>query len=44
MGGIKQDGIYSMDCRFNKIDLIARIKKIAKYKKTFDFIRKMPLN
>jgi DNA adenine methylase len=30
MGGVNQDGNYLMDCRFNKIELIERIKKIAK--------------
>ncbi|EOR95372.1 DNA-methyltransferase [Arcticibacter svalbardensis MN12-7] len=30
IGGIKQDGKYLMDCRFNKIELIDRIKKISK--------------
>lgn len=32
MGGINQDGNYLMDCRFNKEDLINRIKKIASKK------------
>lgn len=32
IGGIKQQGEYKIDCRFNKEDLIKRIKKIAKYK------------
>jgi DNA adenine methylase len=30
MGGIHQNGNYLMDCRFNKTDLIERIRKIAK--------------
>ena len=33
IGGIEQKGKYKMDCRFNKKDLINRIKKIAEYKK-----------
>jgi len=33
VGGIKQDGVYKMDCRFNKRELINRIRKIAKFKK-----------
>ena len=33
IGGIEQKGKYKMNCRFNKKDLINRIKKIAKYKK-----------
>lgn len=32
MGGIEQNGNYLMDCRFNKSDLILRIKNIAKHK------------
>ncbi|NQT67444.1 MAG: DNA adenine methylase [Actinobacteria bacterium] len=33
IGGKNQNGKYKMDCRFNKNDLIKRIKRIAKYKK-----------
>ncbi|MCF6344258.1 MAG: DNA adenine methylase [Devosiaceae bacterium] len=33
IGGMKQDGKYKMDCRFNKKTLIKRIRLIAKYKK-----------
>lgn len=33
MGGIEQQGNYLMDCRFNKVDLIERIRKIASKKK-----------
>lgn len=36
IGGMDQTGNYLMDCRFNKTDLIERIKKIAKKKR---FIR-----
>ncbi len=32
IGGIGQKGIYKIDCRFNKKELIKRIKLIAKYK------------
>lgn len=32
IGGVKQKGSYKIDCRFNKEDLIKRIKFIAKYK------------
>jgi DNA adenine methylase len=32
IGGLKQDGKYKIDCRFNKEDLIKRIQKIAEYK------------
>lgn len=40
MGGINQDGNYLMDCRFNKVDLIKRIKKIAKHKKNIKLYKK----
>ena len=33
IGGIEQKGNYKIDCRFNKEELIKRIKFIAKYKK-----------
>lgn len=33
MGGIEQNGNYLMDCRFNKSELIERIRKIAQRKK-----------
>ena len=33
IGGIKQEGKYKMNCRFNKRNLISRINKIAEYKK-----------
>lgn len=32
MGGIEQNGNYKMNCRFNKVDLINRIRIISKYK------------
>lgn len=32
MGGIEQTGDYKMNCRFNKVDLINRIRKIRSYK------------
>ena len=32
IGGVKQKGNYKINCRFNKDDLIKRIKLIAKYK------------
>ena len=34
IGGIKQNGNYSIDCRFNKEDLINRIKRIASRKES----------
>ena len=33
IGGINQDGNYLIDCRFNKEDIINKIKQIAKKKK-----------
>jgi len=32
LGGIKQNGDYKLNCRFNKIEIINRIKKIAQKK------------
>jgi DNA adenine methylase len=32
IGGMKQDGDYPIDCRFNKPDLIRRIRRIAQYR------------
>lgn len=40
MGGINQNGNYLMDCRFNKDDLIKRIRKIAEYKKHIRLYKK----
>ncbi len=40
MGGIEQNGNYLMDCRFNKDDLIQRIRLIAKYKKSIRLYKK----
>ncbi len=40
IGGIKQDGIYKLDCRFNKIDIIERIRKIASRKKDIGLYKK----
>ena len=37
IGGIEQNGNYKMDCRFNKKNLIERIKEINKYKKKIEF-------
>lgn len=33
IGGVKQDGKYKMDCRFNKKDLIDKISRIASKRK-----------
>ncbi len=40
IGGNNQDGNYLMDCRFNKIELIERIRKIAKRKKDIKLYKK----
>lgn len=37
IGGMKQNGNYKMNCRFNKNNLIERIKEIDKYKKKIEF-------
>lgn len=40
MGGIEQNGNYLMNCRFNKKDLIERIKLIAQHKKNIRLYKK----
>ncbi|MFA5574394.1 MAG: DNA adenine methylase [Brumimicrobium sp.] len=40
MGGIEQNGNYLMDCRFNRIELIQRIRNISKHKKNIRLYRK----
>lgn len=40
IGGVKQDGEYLMDCRFNKSELIDRIRRIAKRKKDITLYKK----
>lgn len=40
IGGIEQNGNYLMNCRFNKIELIQRIRLIANYKKNIRLYRK----
>lgn len=40
MGGVNQDGNYLMDCRFNKKELISRIKLIAANKKNIRLYKK----
>lgn len=52
IGGINQNGNYKIDCRFNKEELIKKIKKIASYKnrivisnmEALDFIDEVILN
>jgi DNA adenine methylase len=40
MGGIEQNGNYLMNCRFNKTELIERIKRIAKKKRNIRLYKK----
>ncbi|NLO70987.1 MAG: DNA adenine methylase [Porphyromonadaceae bacterium] len=40
MGGIKQNGNYLMDCRFNKPELVKRIRIIAEHKKNIRLYKK----
>ena len=40
MGGVEQNGNYLMNCRFNKIELIQRIRLIAKHKKNIRLYKK----
>lgn len=40
MGGVNQNGNYLMDCRFNKVALINRIKNIAKKKNQIRLLKK----
>lgn len=37
IGGLSQNGNYLLDCRFNKPDLIKRIKRISKYRHRIHF-------
>jgi DNA adenine methylase len=40
MGGKEQNGNYLMDCRFNKSDLVERVRIIAKHKKNIRLYKK----
>jgi DNA adenine methylase len=37
IGGLRQTGNYLLDCRFNKEDLIKRVRRIAKYRSRISF-------
>ena len=39
IGGISQSGNYKMDCRFNKEDLVRRIRRVNKYKRRIHLYR-----
>jgi len=40
IGGKNQTGTWKLDCRFNKADLVERIRKIAEYKKHISLYNK----
>lgn len=44
IGGLRQTGNYLLDCRFNKVDLIKRIRRIAKYRGRIHFSQKDALD
>lgn len=52
IGGKKQSGVYKIDCRFNKVDLVKKVLKIGEYKDRIqlynleanDFIEKIILS
>ena len=37
IGGLEQSGTYKLDCRFNKVKLIQKIRRIAKYSHRIHF-------
>lgn len=37
IGGLRQNGNYLLDCRFNKQDLAERIRRVARYRKRIHF-------
>ena len=37
IGGLRQTGNYLLDCRFNKDDLVKRIRRISKYRSRINF-------
>ncbi|SDY54553.1 DNA adenine methylase [Citreimonas salinaria] len=37
IGGLKQEGNYKLDCRFNKEDIVARVRRIEKYRSQIHF-------
>jgi len=44
IGGLRQTGNYLVDCRFNKVDLVKRIKRIRKYKHRIHFSQRDALD
>lgn len=39
IGGLRQEGTYALDCRFNKADIIAKIRRIALYREQVQLTR-----
>lgn len=39
IGGVHQDGKYKLDCRFNKVKLIQKIRRIASWKENISLTR-----
>lgn len=39
IGGLNQDGAYKLDCRFNRSDLVRKIRRIAKHAEQIDLSR-----
>jgi len=44
IGGVAQTGNYKIDCRFNKEDLVRRIRRVAKYKSRIHLSRQDALD
>ncbi len=40
IGGLSQQGNYKLDCRFNRDDLIRRIRRVAKYRRRIHLYKK----
>lgn len=39
IGGLDQTGAYKIDCRFNRVDLASRVRRIARYKSRITLTR-----
>lgn len=44
IGGLSQTGNYKIDCRFNRDDLVRRVRRVAKYKTCIHFFNKDALD
>ncbi len=40
IGGLNQNGLYKLDCRFNRDDLERRVRRVAKYKNRIHLTRR----